>query len=547
MIARVVENWLTRTTEREYQFPFCQALISKGFRVLHVSSHGPQEEGKDIIAMTPDGRPAAFQLKTGNINVAYFRKILPQLRELVEIPIQYPGIPADGKHRCFLVTNGTIADTVQGRIEGLNRKWAVRGEPALEVIGKGDLLRDFVDLHGAYFPVELGQLNELLKLYLYDGSAPLPRGKFAKFILANMPIGDLSSRERRVGVGSKQQVGKGESAAAARHLASTLLLGSYGLRSFAEKRNFWAVFEGWVILAAHILAVAERLEMAEQWWTESFELCSLAARSALEALIEESLGRANLLEGDVLVDSAVYRARVTVLVGLMAGYDLICRLRNVENRHGEGMARFITEHKARVLLWGESGIPYLVFLGWYLENNGDPRGAEGLWGAVIRTIVTSNKRGGNQTAGESTLADPYLECEKALERAIGVSEEYPSERITYGGQSYTLRSLVLLLARRWRRRLLASIWYDITDVNFVEMFPRPAWGFLLWRFPKGDLRIMPPGRPQSWAALIRAAEESDGADLPQRLLARPDFLTAFLCVYPHRLRADAVALLDGRL
>ena len=70
MIERVVENWLTRVSERQYQFPFCQVLVSKGFRVLHLSSHGPQEQGKDIIAVDANGQPVCFQLKTGDIDLA---------------------------------------------------------------------------------------------------------------------------------------------------------------------------------------------------------------------------------------------------------------------------------------------------------------------------------------------------------------------------------------------------------------------------------------------------------------------------------------------
>src|SRR6185503_1009085 len=101
---RLIENWLTSTTERQYQFAFCQALVAQGYEILHISSHGPQEQGKDIIARDPTGRPIGYQLKTGNIDLGFFRRIYDEVVELVEIPIQFPGVPPDGQHRCVLVT-----------------------------------------------------------------------------------------------------------------------------------------------------------------------------------------------------------------------------------------------------------------------------------------------------------------------------------------------------------------------------------------------------------------------------------------------------------
>ena len=55
MIERAIENWLTKTNERNYQAAFCQVLMHKGHRVLYSSSHGPMEQGKDIITVAPDG------------------------------------------------------------------------------------------------------------------------------------------------------------------------------------------------------------------------------------------------------------------------------------------------------------------------------------------------------------------------------------------------------------------------------------------------------------------------------------------------------------
>ena len=65
MNERLVEDWLTKASERSYQTPFAQALLADGMQVLRVG-HGPHEHGKDIIAIDPNGGVHAYQLKDGN-------------------------------------------------------------------------------------------------------------------------------------------------------------------------------------------------------------------------------------------------------------------------------------------------------------------------------------------------------------------------------------------------------------------------------------------------------------------------------------------------
>lgn len=75
MFERVVENWLIRVNERSLEVPFAQLLAGEGYQVVHLSRHGPFEEGKDILAIARDGVPCAFQLKgapNGKITQRYW-------------------------------------------------------------------------------------------------------------------------------------------------------------------------------------------------------------------------------------------------------------------------------------------------------------------------------------------------------------------------------------------------------------------------------------------------------------------------------------------
>ena len=68
MIERIVDDWLTNIGEKEFEVPFSQLLALRGYKVIHVANpHGPQEQGKDMIATDEEGRVVAFQLKSGDI------------------------------------------------------------------------------------------------------------------------------------------------------------------------------------------------------------------------------------------------------------------------------------------------------------------------------------------------------------------------------------------------------------------------------------------------------------------------------------------------
>jgi hypothetical protein len=177
--------------------------------------------------------------------------------------------------------------------------------------------------------------------------------------------------------------------------------------------------------------------------------------TALSDLIRESVSRENLLEGDLLVDGQVYRVRITMLLGLMALHSIVCRIRAVRNEFDAEMSRFIKTHGRELHLWGESAVPYLVLFGLYLEGNEGARSAEQLWGTVLGMVVARNKPRRDK-AGDTALADPYLGIEDSLAQGMGVDRGLEWDKPDYEGQAYTLRALVMMLARRWRRQLLSS-------------------------------------------------------------------------------------------
>jgi hypothetical protein len=101
LIERVIENWLTSANERQYQIPFCQVLESEGESLIHISTHGPFELGKDIITIGLDKVPRVYQLKGGNVGMGEWRQFKTELDQLVEYEIDNPEIKTRKRHIPF--------------------------------------------------------------------------------------------------------------------------------------------------------------------------------------------------------------------------------------------------------------------------------------------------------------------------------------------------------------------------------------------------------------------------------------------------------------
>src|SRR6266511_5200721 len=109
MKSKIVENWLTKVNELTFTIPFAQLLLSKGQRVIHISSQGPMEQGKDIIAVDDSGTIHCYQLKSGKINSRVWADIKAEIDQLVELPPRHPSLNERVDNwEAYLVTNGSI-------------------------------------------------------------------------------------------------------------------------------------------------------------------------------------------------------------------------------------------------------------------------------------------------------------------------------------------------------------------------------------------------------------------------------------------------------
>ena len=520
MIERVVENWLTNANERQFQIPFCQVLASEGETVIYISPHGALEQGKDVITIGADKVPRAYQLKAGKINLKVWRDNKGEIDELVELPIAHPSIRSRQPHRPYFVTNGAVADTVLHGIESANKVWKRYNPKPLRLIQGSELVARFVKAHGSFLPRETKDFSSFLELIINSGRGPLDKERFSSFLESVIPI-KVSNHVVPLEVG--------------RSISSVVLLTSYIVQGCEREKNHWAIFEAWIVAASYILGSASKHGTPAKWWEKSFELCELGAVRALESLCEECAGNQTLFtQGDPFTDGSFYPLRITILAGTLSALSLYHHLRSEKWDRGPFVQDFLRAYLKRIQVWGESAAPYLTMAAFELERHGAHSISEELIGQLVKTILTLN---GSKGRG---LPNPYYEPEDAARLLSGMDPTNPE---IFTGLSYALEPLIEFLARRLRRRMLAHFWEKITRVHFTWFQPEEDCEWFRWRVERGSLDRRMPNTPQSWAALIDAAENGPTA-VPDVLKNRPSFALFFGLVYPHRFGVGLLRLID---
>ncbi len=522
MIDRIVENWLTKTNEKGYQIPFCQYLLSDNYTILHVSSHGQMEQGKDIIALDKNEVPCGFQLKSGDINANVWRKIKGEIDELVEIPISYPNLDKNVKHRAILVTNGRITDKVRRDIDDKNLRWKQLGFPELEVVTGLELLKKFIGVHGSFLPTELSDFRTFLELLLSDGRELLNKELFTVFLESVF----FTKKEKKSEIKRK--------------IASTVLLTQYVLQPFESVENHVSIIEGWTILCSYILSLVEKYRLKNDQWEKSYELIIQKINSQLELLKDEFFSRTDLREKG-WDGGLIYKSRITMVLGWLSAFELynkrIDKTYEIEKRVYDSIKQ---NHEGKTTwFWGESATPFFVMMSLCVSECGDSLLANNIILKPIICIISDNSFG-----SENGIPDPYFSSKEVISQLYQLANDN-IDMNSFVGSSYHLGSLVDILVRRKKRKLLAELWKQISFIQKCEFKPNPSWALLIWNCREGEQVERFYKNPQSWKELSDEATNFDSSGIPQVLQNNP-FSYYFILSYPHRLTRDTIKLIEPR-
>ena len=529
MIERIVEDWLTSTNERGYQIPFCQCLIQEGFTILHISKHTQSEQGKDIIAIDPDGMVCAYQLKTGDINLAKWRSMQEEIRELVELPVAHPAVDKSQPVQHFLVTNGMIDDPVRRAIDDMNMQWERLGlhNFKVDLILGTQLLRKFADAAGSFFPQKPTPLKDFLELYLADGKSLPDKDKLASFLKQLLGIGTPSTES-----GRELQ----------RRISGAAVIAQYLISPFEKEQNHLAIIECWVAYLAAVLALAEKQALEWETCARTYEIIMQRIVEQLEDLEAEFLSRENYLEGPPMGDGGiVYKARLTMVLGWICALRLFEMKSNERGTPDERIIQLIkSNHKDWLWYWGQSATPYHLIISLFCESMNETELSWNIMLKVLADLCLQDESDKSLPDFASRVPDPYLQVEKCIGAAMKLSG---FEREDFLDLSYHLAPVVYFSVRRNKRTSLDELWKKISKMTLCEYSPRHKWHYLLWQSDEGKDNTWFFDAPQSWKKLTELANHKDST-LPVVIYDRPEFLYFFLLVYPHRLTSESVRLLD---
>ncbi len=521
MIERIIENWLINVNEKSFQTPFCQLLISEGYTVVHLSRHGPFEEGKDILAIDPDGIPCAFQLKGSNgrkISQTEWGKYVEQVVRLVEIPIEHPSIDKTLKRNVFFVLNGELEEEVRVEITKRNTDWKSRNCPELDTILLGELTKRFSKMYTEIWPLNLSSEKDLLELYLNEGLGYLDKNKFSKFF-EKFIIENKRSKKLEI----------------QRLLAGSSLYCSIALTPFVKTQNHIALIEGWIIFLAFLISVIEENDLEEKYWVRTANLIEETIIASLENLYQEVIDKKILTTGNVLVDGPFYRGRITWILSYLSAYYLQLLKNNDEIKIKEKLELFFLENFKNIYLWGEYAIPQLFSIMWGYHALGFIYRSNRLLYLIFKGVL-------EKTINKDGLTPPYHNLGDIILNETMLSNHLKEFKISE--RSYSLNSLIHLLTKQGYRGIIAENWQKISKIQLAEFIPSNSINFCLWHCESGSLNESIPNSLQSWKDLQTQANSINLEIIPKYFRDRPEYLLLFLIVFPHRINSDVVKFLN---
>jgi hypothetical protein len=128
---------------------------------------------------------------------------------------------------------------------------------------------------------------------------------------------------------------------------------------------------------------------------------------------------------------------------------------------------------------------------------------------------------------------------------MGLLEEPITE--SFAGKSYSLDYLIALAARYNQRELLTSQWRQLSHIETSEFKPGSAYETFLYRAEHGRIESRFPNQTQSWAKLVKEANQIDADEMPLGFSKYPQFALLLFLVFPHRMRPVYVKFLDEKI
>lgn len=522
MLERVVEGWLTSTTEIAFQVPFAQLLTTEGYSVLQGPAHHPFEHGKDIIARDPEGRLCVFQLKTGDINVTSLEAIQGQIHAAVTAAVSYPGMD-QGKlaDRVLLVCSGTASPPARDRLHAMNEGYVSKAYARVELVEMEQLVGRFCRAQAT--AIGIRDLQSLLGLLTSDGSGEFQSGVLLRILQGQLDTAVVDGGEARI----------------VRALSDALLTTAYSMSPWLLCGNHLACAQAWLVAAISVLRCGVRANLQTQRWKASFELAVAAARANLDALVGEASEVHDLVLPD-LSEPLVYPTRALAICGWASAYYLSERVCADPGPSRNLAVSVVQRELPFVKVAGEAGAAYLFAIARLLELHDHTKSAIELTAGWLRTVCQANAP--KPAPSVSALPNLYYSLEEALQIQCGTwPEQRTPER--FDGRAYTAMQAVDWLAARGAREPVAAVFRELSRLLHVDVEPSAPYRWLEMRDDEAVATEMLLPCPSSWAEFRRRAATPSTHPLGD-YLEQPGLITPYLgLLLPHRFNRRLASLL----
>lgn len=511
MIERILENWLTKASERSYQLPFCFLLVQQGKTIVHLTRHCAMEHGKDVIATDVNGTAHVYQLKGvsgGRIKISDWQGMLGQLTQMVLTPVTHPSVNSTQYHISYLVINGDIDEEVQSAITSFNLDWEKKGFPQYKIntIVKGELLTMALENKEWFFPSEIKDIKSVLEFFLQDGKGCLEKGQLSEILYNHLdPYNIKSAAEFK------------------RKATSGALLCSLCTTAYSNEANHVAVSEAWMVYIVNLFRATELSGRELKDIKDELSIAKEIIFGSIANIVEEVQPLDNFLMSDTLRDGFTFGHRTTIVLGMIAWLGLADPDADIDAING-----IIHKNLKYMTVWGESALPYLLAIYFYHDKHIKIVKSEEVIGVFLTTIVQQI------FSPTSLFTDVYTTTEMTISSLFSTEEqEHHSPRI-----SYTLYPFLLFAAKEGCRRFVEALWPKISECIFLEIKMQSLTDLYSWRVREAEEVATHPELTQSWAELLKKAEDFDSSKVPTALVENVDLLPLFWMVFPHRLTPD---------
>ncbi|WP_422003798.1 hypothetical protein [Roseivirga pacifica] len=518
MTERLIENWLSNINERSFQVPFAFILQLEGFEVVHVSRHCTMEHGKDILAISPEGDPCAFQLKTavgGKIKYRQWsNEILPQLASLSLVGVDHPAFKDKTKIvKPYFVTNGQLEEEVFDALEKYNERNRRLGRSDLCVSTylESDIKKGLLDLKEGIWYSDFGGFKLLLESYLDDGLG----------VVDSKTVSSLISFHLRKVKQSKRK--------AKRAFWNCAVALNIAFHNYFKKQNHFSIVKILVLFLseAHYFfsESGHNITSFKKEYDFVFDMITIQ----LESLEEEvaSMKDEDYLLNNLLDDSVVFKYRRLQILSLICSLNIHRKLNSKKQSEYKELNRYIEEKLGDHEFFGESMFGCLVNHYWYFRLSKSIECSESLMKNMIKTIVY------RLHDRSFKYLSPYGDFEDFLKANL----EHDDSNVLYK-ESYYLECFVDVLAHGNHKQFMTGLWYLTSEIHCISFKVDKTNKLLLNRSETGKYLRKTWCQPQSWKKLREQSGRYEVSEIPDLFIEYSSFYPLFLIFNPHRINRD---------